>query len=66
MGAVAMSPVGGLRQSLVLGAALRVKYSMHRGRVKVGGRLRAVKEEPSGVIFWLLFSSFACQIVDCP
>lgn len=65
MGAVAMSPVGGLRQMVVLGPALRVKYSMHRGRVKVGGRLRAVKEEPSGVILWLVCSCLTFQVVDC-
>lgn len=50
MGAVAMSPVGGLRQRSVFGPAVREKYSMHRGRENVDGRFRAVNEEPSGGI----------------
>lgn len=51
MGAVAMSPVGGLRQRLVLGPAVREKYSMHCGSENVDGRFSGVNEEPSGGIF---------------
>lgn len=54
IGAVAMSPVGGLRQRLVLGPAVREKYSMQSGRVKDGGRFRVVKEAPVGGIFALV------------
>lgn len=50
MGAVAMSPIGGLRQRSVFGPAVREKYSMHWGRENVDGRFRAVNEEPSGGI----------------
>lgn len=53
MGAVEVSPFGGLRQRSVLGPAVRVKYSMHRGRVYSGGRFNVVKEEPSGgILAW--------------
>lgn len=50
MGAVEVSPLGGLRQRSVLGPAVRVKYSMHRGSEKVDGRFSAVKDDPSGGI----------------
>ena len=50
MGAVAMSPIGGLRQRSVFGPAVREKYSMHWGRENVDGKFRAVNEEPSGGI----------------
>lgn len=56
IGAVAMSPVGGLRQRLVLGPAVREKYSMQSGRVKDGGRFRVMKESPVGGIFALMES----------
>lgn len=48
MGAVDVSLFGGLRHRSVFGPAVRVKYSMHCGSVKSGGRFKAVKEEPSG------------------
>jgi hypothetical protein len=50
MGAVDVSPFGGLRHRSVFGPAVRVKYSMHCGSVNSGGRFRAVKEVPSGGI----------------
>ena len=56
IGAVAMSPVGGLRQRLVLGPAVKEKYSMQSGRVKDGGRFRVMKESPVGGIFALMES----------
>lgn len=66
MGAVAMSPVGGLRQRLVLGPAVREKYSMHCGSENVDGRLRGVNEEPSGGMFAIsvfYFLSLVCYIL---
>lgn len=51
IGAVEVSPLGGLRQRSVFGPARRVKYSMHWGSSNVGGRFSAVKVEPSGGIF---------------
>lgn len=64
MGAVAMSPVGGLRQRLVLGPAVREKYSMHCGSENVDGRFRGVNEEPSGGILAILVFYFlvACLL----
>lgn len=59
MGAVAISPVGGLRQRLVLGRTVREKYSMQSGRVKDGGRFRVVKELPVGGILEEAFFSLA-------
>jgi hypothetical protein len=50
MGAVDVSPFGGFRQRSVLGPAVRVKYSMHCGRVNVGGRFNAVNDELWGGI----------------
>lgn len=50
IGAVEVSPLGGLRHRSVFGPAVSSKYSMHCGRVNVGGRFRVVKEEPSGGI----------------
>jgi len=55
IGAVEVSPFGGLRHRSVFGPAVKVKYSMHWGRVNVGGRFRAVNEVPSGGI--LAYSS---------
>jgi hypothetical protein len=55
MGAVEVSPFGGLRHRSVLGPAWRVKYSMHWGSSKVGGRFRVVNDDPSGGIFFLDF-----------
>lgn len=65
MGAVAMSPVGGLRQRLVLGPAVKEKYSMHCGSENVDGRFSGVNEEPSGgiLLYWLLFESFGWYIL---
>ena len=61
IGAVAMSPVGGLRQRLVLGPAVREKYSMQSGRVEVGGRFRVVKESPvGGILDQARFLIFLC------
>lgn len=54
MGAVEVSPFGGLRQRSVLGPAVKVKYSIHRGRVYSGGRFNVVKDEPSGGILTLV------------
>jgi hypothetical protein len=50
IGAVDVSPLGGLRQRSVFGPAGRVKYSMHWGSSKLGGRLRGVNEVPAGGI----------------
>lgn len=50
IGAVDVSPFGGLRHRSVFGPAAKVKYSMHWGRENVDGRLRAVNEVPSGGI----------------
>lgn len=61
MGAVAMSPVGGLRQRLVLGPAVREKYSMHCGSENVDGRFRGVNEEPSGGILAILIIT-SCRL----
>jgi hypothetical protein len=51
IGAVEVSPFGGLRHRSVFGPARSVKYSMHWGSSNVGGRFRAVKVDPSGGIF---------------
>lgn len=56
MGAVEVSPLGGLRHRSVLGPAVSSKYSMHWGRVNVDGRLRAVKDELSGGILCAFLS----------
>lgn len=45
-----MSPFGGFRQRSVFGPAVRVKYSMHCGREKSGGKFNGVKDELSGGI----------------
>lgn len=71
IGAVEVSPLGGLRHRSVLGPAVSSKYSMHWGRVNVGGRLRVVKDEPSGGILCasLLESSISSIGLlgpDCP
>lgn len=50
IGAVDVSPFGGFRQRSVLGPAVRVKYSIHCGSEKSGGRFNVVKEELSGGI----------------
>jgi hypothetical protein len=57
---VDMSPFGGLRHRSVFGPAGNVKYSMHWGSSKVGGRFRAVNEALSGgmVVFWGWFGTF--------
>ena len=53
MGAVEVSPLGGFRHRSVFGPAVRLKYSIHWGRWNVGGRFRAVNEEPFGGILKL-------------
>jgi hypothetical protein len=58
MGAVEVSPLGGLRHRSVFGPALSSKYSMHWGRVNVGGRFKVVKDEPSGGILRYDYLSF--------
>lgn len=50
MGAVDVSPLGGFRQRSVFGPAVRVKYSMHCGSEKSGGRFNVMKDELSGGI----------------
>lgn len=55
IGAVEVSPLGGLRHRSVFGPARSVKYSMHWGSSNVDGRFRAVKVDPSGGIFFDFF-----------
>lgn len=64
MGAVVMSPTGGLRQISVFGPAVREKYSMHWGRENVDGKFRAVNEEPSGGILTCA-GSCDCAFLAC-
>lgn len=53
IGAVDVSPLGGLRQRSVFGPAVNVKYSIYRGSVYSGGRFKVVNVDPSGGMFTL-------------
>lgn len=72
MGAVEVSPFGGLRHRSVFGPAVSVKYSMHWGSVNAGGRFKGVNDEPSGGMLALLYGFFflfaffcAVRLVSC-